>query len=66
MINPFEDENGVYLVLVNNEVQHSLWPAFIEAPSGWSIVHPADTRKACLAYIEAHWTDMRPKSLLKS
>ena len=32
MTNPFEDENGVYHVLVNEEGQHSLWPTFIDVP----------------------------------
>lgn len=32
MSNPFEDENGTYLVLVNDEGQHSLWPAFADVP----------------------------------
>ncbi|SED19230.1 MbtH-like protein [Streptomyces melanosporofaciens] len=27
--NPFEDPEGTYLVLVNDEGQHSLWPAFV-------------------------------------
>ena len=32
MTNPFEDEKGVYHVLINDEGQHSLWPAFKEVP----------------------------------
>ena len=48
--NPFEDENGVYHVLVNDEGQHSLWPAFREVPQGWTIVHKSDSRAACLEY----------------
>lgn len=28
--NPFEDPQGTFLVLVNDENQHSLWPAFAE------------------------------------
>ncbi|MFJ9647444.1 MbtH family protein [Streptomyces sp. NPDC101206] len=63
MTNPFEDADGTYLVLVNDEGQHSLWPTFVDVPAGWLTAHPADTRDACLAYIEAHWTDMRPRSL---
>jgi MbtH protein len=62
--NPFEDENGTYHVLVNDEGQHSLWPSFIEVPDGWTIVLKADTRSACLQYIDQNWTDMRPKSLI--
>jgi MbtH protein len=61
--NPFEDEGGVYLVLVNDENQHSLWPADIEVPAGWRVALPASGRPECLAYIEANWTDMRPASL---
>lgn len=64
MSNPFEDEEGQYYALANDELQHSLWPAFAEVPAGWTIVHGQDTRQACLDYINTHWTDMRPKSLI--
>ncbi|MFL6075225.1 MAG: MbtH family protein [Mycobacteriales bacterium] len=63
MTNPFEDQNATYLVLVNAENQHSLWPATIAPPAGWTAVHGPDTRPACLEYVEAHWTDLRPASL---
>jgi MbtH protein len=62
--NPFEDENGVYHVLINDEGQHSLWPSFIDVPQGWTIILKSDTRAACLEFIEKNWTDMRPKSLI--
>ncbi|HEU5471259.1 MAG TPA: MbtH family protein [Actinophytocola sp.] len=65
MTNPFDNEDGRYLVLVNAEGQHSLWPTFAEVPAGWDIVHPEDSRQACLAYVETNWTDMRPKSLIE-
>jgi len=65
MTNPFEDENAVYHVLINEEGQHSLWPAFKEVPQGWTIVHESDSRMACLDYINRNWTDMRPKSLVE-
>jgi MbtH protein len=64
--NPFEDENGTYHVLINDEGQHSLWPTFIEVPRGWTIIHRSDTRAACLAFIDKNWTDMRPRSLIES
>jgi MbtH protein len=63
--NPFEDENASYHVLVNDEGQHSLWPSFKEVPQGWTIALRSDSRAACLAYINEHWTDMRPKSLIR-
>ena len=66
MTNPFDDENGVFHVLINEEGQHSLWPNFIDVPAGWTIIHKSDSRKACLDYINEHWIDMRPKSLIES
>ena len=42
--NPFEDPEGRYLVLVNDEGQHSLWPSFAEVPAGWTVVFGADSR----------------------
>ncbi|KHF43054.1 MbtH family protein [Saccharomonospora viridis] len=66
MSNPFEDENGVYHVLVNDEGQYSLWPSFIEVPAGWREVLSGKSRQECLDYIEENWTDMRPKSLIKA
>ncbi|MEU8927922.1 MbtH family protein [Kitasatospora sp. NPDC048545] len=64
MANPFEDADGVYLVLVNEENQHSLWPAFIDVPAGWTTAHGPDNRQACVDYVESNWTDMRPASLV--
>jgi MbtH protein len=63
MTNPFEDQDGTYLVLVNAENQHSLWPAAIDVPSDWTVNFGPDGRQACLDHVEANWTDMRPKSL---
>ncbi|MFF9901022.1 MbtH family protein [Streptomyces longispororuber] len=64
MRNPFDDDNGTYLVLVNAERQHSLWPAAIDVPAGWSTAFGAARRTACLDHVEEHWTDMRPASLV--
>ena len=66
MTNPFEDEDGIFHVLINDEGQHSLWPSFAEVPKGWSIIHKANNRSACLEFINQNWTDMRPTSLIES
>ena len=63
MANPFEDEAGVYHVLINDEGQYSLWPSFIAVPAGWTIALQSMNRQACLPYVDANWTDMRPNSL---
>ncbi len=65
MSNPFEDPEAEYLVLVNAEGQHSLWPVFAEVPAGWVVAHGAAGRQECLDYVESNWTDMRPRSLVE-
>ncbi|MEU6482648.1 MbtH family protein [Streptomyces sp. NPDC046887] len=64
--NPFEDEDGTYLVLRNDEGQHSLWPSFADVPAGWATVFGEDSRQSCLDYVEKNWTDMRPTSLIEA
>ncbi|EID72835.1 MULTISPECIES: MbtH family protein [Rhodococcus] len=66
MTNPFDDEDGRFYVLVNDEGQHSLWPTFAEVPAGWAVVFGEDARQSCLSYVETNWTDMRPKSLVEA
>lgn len=61
--NPFDDENGAFYVLVNDEEQYSLWPAFADLPAGWRVAFGESTRADCLAYVEQTWTDLRPRSL---
>ncbi|CAM2784131.1 MbtH family protein [Mycobacterium intermedium] len=61
--NPFDDEAGTFVVVVNAEDQHSLWPSFAPIPDGWHTVYGASSRADCLQYVEDHWPDIRPKSL---
>ncbi|TNH29632.1 amino acid adenylation domain-containing protein [Micromonospora orduensis] len=65
MTNPFDDPNGTYVVLVNEEGQHSLWPEGLATPAGWEVVHGPGDRAACLDHVERTWTDMRPLSLVR-
>ena len=65
MTNPFEDPDGVYYALVNDEGQYSLWPTFADVPAGWRIASGPDDRQACLDVISERWTDMRPLSLIR-
>ncbi|WP_131742360.1 MbtH family protein [Actinomadura roseirufa] len=63
MTNPFDDADGTFLVLVNAEDQHSLWPSFADVPEGWTTAFGPAARPECLAYVEENWTDIRPRSL---
>lgn len=64
MENPFDGQGRSYVVLVNGEGQYCLWPVSFEAPEGWSRVHGPAGRQACLEYVMAQWTDLRPRSLV--
>lgn len=66
MTDPFSDDERDYLVLVNDEGQHSLWPASADVPAGWRSVRPAGSRQDSLDYIEQNWTDLRPLSLVRT
>jgi|SRR5882757_2357277 len=65
-VNPFDDPDGAYLVLVNDQGQHSLWPSFAQVPAGWRVALAETDRQTALDHITANWTDMRPKSLIDS
>ncbi|WP_282085209.1 MbtH family protein [Streptomyces tendae] len=64
--NPFDDEEGRFYVVVNDEDQHSLWPVFADVPEGWRTVFGEAGRAECLEYVEQNWTDMRPASLRRA
>lgn len=66
MTNPFDNDEAQFSVLVNDEGQHSLWPAFADIPGGWVKVYGVADRRSCLDYIETNWTDMRPLSLIQA
>ncbi|MFJ2959268.1 MbtH family protein [Streptomyces sp. NPDC087270] len=65
-MNPFDEPDGEFLVLVNDEGQHSLWPASFDVPDGWRVGLERAGRTRALAHIEENWTDMRPKSLVEA
>jgi MbtH protein len=64
--NPFDDPDAGYVVLVNDEGQHSLWPVTVDAPDGWRVIFGESARQACLDFIEESWRDMRPRSLIEA
>ena len=66
MANPFDDENGTFLVLVNDESQYSLWPEFAEVPAGWTVARGPGSRADSVRYVEENWVDMRPRSLAEA
>jgi amino acid adenylation domain-containing protein/thioester reductase-like protein len=52
-----------HLIVVNNEGQHSIWPAGLAVPAGWRPEGQAMRKDACLAVIAAQWPDIVPVSI---
>jgi uncharacterized protein YbdZ (MbtH family) len=49
--NAFDDPDGSFLVLANDEGQCSLWPVFADVPSGWRVVRAAGDRAGAIAFV---------------
>jgi MbtH protein len=60
MLNPFDDPDALFSVVVNDELQYSLWPEFADVPFGWNVALRHRPRQECLDFIRKHWTDLRP------
>lgn len=60
-----EEDDTVYMAVVNDEEQYSIWPADRELPRGWMAAGKAGPKREVLAWIEEVWTDMRPLTLRK-
>jgi MbtH protein len=58
-----QNDNAIYLTIVNDEGQYSIWPSENPIPAGWKAINSAGSRSECLAYIRELWTDMRPTAL---
>ncbi|KAA2252833.1 MbtH family protein [Solihabitans fulvus] len=53
----------VVKVVVNDEEQYSIWPAFRTNAPGWRDEGFQGSEKECLTHIAAIWPDIRPASL---
>lgn len=52
-----------WTVLRNGEEQYALYPAERAVPDGWHAAGCTGTEAECAAYVDEHWTDMRPRSV---
>jgi MbtH protein len=53
----------MFMVVVNDEEQYSIWPEEQELPAGWRAEGTSGDEQECLHRIETVWTDMRPRTL---
>lgn len=51
-INPFDDTSHLFHLLINERLQHSLWPAFAAIPAGWQSILGPVQREVCVTYLE--------------
>lgn len=65
MSNDVDQAGELYVVVMNEEEQYSIWPQHKAIPLGWTAVGKDGTKDVCLSYIKEVWTDMRPLSLRK-
>ncbi len=49
--NPFDDENGSFVVLENELGRRCLWPSFADVPGGWTAASGPQDRRTCLEQI---------------
>jgi MbtH protein len=59
----FDDEDRIFVVVMNAEEQYSIWPIGIDVPKGWSVLEVQGNKQHCLEYIENNWPDIRPLSI---
>ena len=59
-LNPFDNDDLNFLVLLNEKEQYSLWPEFSSVPKGWKIILGPISKKECIEYVERHWKAINP------
>ena len=62
-IDAYTIDGDLFIALINEEEQYSIWPAKKEIPAGWRSVEFSGSKQEVSSYIDEHWTDMRPASL---
>jgi len=50
-INPFDNTDHQFFVLINEKQQRSLWPTFSDVPKGWKILFGPEQREKCVEFL---------------
>ncbi|SFQ98210.1 MbtH-like protein [Lentzea waywayandensis] len=48
----------MFLVLVSPAGQYSIWPAVLQVPAGWQVVHGVACRQSCEDYVQTLRNDL--------
>lgn len=65
-VDAYTIDGDLFIALMNEEEQYSIWPAKKEIPAGWTAQGFTGSKAEVSAYIDQHWTDMRPASLRRA
>jgi len=60
-----DDDDRLYIVLINEEEQYSLWPSHKHIPAGWKSVGVSGSSAECMSYVDRVWTDITPLTVRK-
>lgn len=58
--NPFDDVQGQFYLLQNEQQQFSLWPAQCALPAGWRVISEPQSVDACNAWLMDNWSTLIP------
>lgn len=61
-----DNDAGDWRVVINDEEQYALLPAYVPVPGGWRESGFSGSEEECVAYVDEHWRDMRPLSLRRA
>lgn len=65
-VDAYTIDGDLFIALINDEEQYSIWPAKKEIPLGWKDVGFSGSKQEVSTYIDEHWVDMRPASLRRA
>jgi uncharacterized protein YbdZ (MbtH family) len=57
--NPFDNPQGQFYILRNDQQQYSLWPQHCALPAGWRWC-ARRSPEACNAWLAANWSTLTP------
>jgi len=58
--NPFDNSEGQFYILQNEQQQFSLWPQHCALPQGWTVICTPQSPQACNDWLTDHWTTLAP------
>ncbi|MEU1119707.1 MULTISPECIES: MbtH family NRPS accessory protein [unclassified Streptomyces] len=53
-------ESAAWLTVRSEQGRHSIWPAGLSVPTGWSETGHRGDKTSCLEWISQNWVDSRP------